>query len=149
MVGLDSDQGVPDDADEVMRVGNSVAAVVAYFPPVEFREIESAEVGIVNEVPQEELLRRFPALDYDRELIPSVTPILFVDDSDPPTLLIHGDADPLVNVTHSFAIKEQFDNNQVESELIVIPGAEHGFRGEDAVKANNARLAWFQKYLLD
>ena len=149
MVGLDSDQGVTDDADEVMRVSNSVAAVVAYFPPVEFREIESAEVGIVNEVPIEELLGRFPALDFDEKLIPSVAPILFVDNSDPPTLLIHGDADPLVNVTHSYAIKEQFDKNQVESELIVIPGAEHGFRGEDAIRANDARLVWFQKYLTD
>jgi len=149
MIGLDSDQGVTDDSDEVMRTGNSVAAVVAYFPPVEFREVESAEVGIINEVPQEELLGRFPALDYDDELIPSVTPILFVDETDPPTLLVHGDADPLVNVTHSYAIKEKFDSNEVESELIVIPGAEHGFRGEDAIRANNARLAWFQKHLSD
>ena len=149
MIGLDSDQGVTDDSDEVMRTANSVAAVVAYFPPVEFREVESAEVGIINEVPQEELLGRFPALDYDDELIPSVTPILFVDETDPPTLLVHGDADPLVNVTHSYAIKEKFDSNGVESELIVIPGAEHGFRGEDAIRANNARLAWFQKHLSD
>ena len=149
MVGLDSDQGLIDDSDEVMQVGNSVAAVVAYFPPVEFREAESVAVGIVNEVTIEELFGRFPALDFDKDLIPSVAPILFVDSSDPPTLLIHGDADPLVNVTHSYAIKEHFENHQVESELIVIPGAEHGFRGEDAVRANKARLAWFQKYLLD
>ena len=47
-----------------MQIGNSVAAVVAYFPPVEFREAESAAVGIVNAVSQEELLGRFPALDF-------------------------------------------------------------------------------------
>ena len=149
MAGLDSDSGIIDDSDEVMQIGNSVAAIVAYFPPVEFREAESAAVGIINEVSQGELLGRFPALDFDEELIPSVAPILFVDAGDPPTLLVHGDADPLVNVTHSYAIKEQFENHQVESELIVIPGAKHGFRGEDAILANDARLAWFQKYLLD
>ena len=149
MLGLDSDTGKNDERDEVMQVDNSVAAVVAYFPPVAFREEESLPVGIVNNVAEEELLSRFPALDYDPELVPTVSPILFVDANDPPTLLIHGDEDPLVDVTHSYAIKEKFEKEGVESELIVIPGGKHGFGGEDAARANEARLEWFQKFLLD
>ena len=149
MLGLDSDTGKNDERDTVMQVDNSVAAVVAYFPPVAFREEESLPVGIVNNVAEEELLSRFPALDYDPELVPTVSPILFVDENDPPTLLIHGDQDPLVDVTHSYAIKEKFEKEGVESELIVIPGGKHGFGGEDAARANKARLEWFQKFLLD
>lgn len=149
MIGLDSDQGLSDDPDEVMQSGNSVAAVVAYFPPVDFREEDSATEGIVTRVSQEELLARFPALDFDTDLIDSVSPILFADVGDPPTLLIHGDADPLVDITHSFAMQAEFESQQVESELIVIPDGKHGFGGENAIRANNARLAWFQKYLLD
>ena len=149
MLGLDSDTGKNDDRDAVMQAGNSVAAVVAYFPPVAFREEESLPVGIVNNVAEEELLSRFPALDYDPELVPTVSPILFVDANDPPTLLIHGDEDPLVDVTHSYAIKEKFEKEGVKSELIVISGGKHGFGGEDAARANNARLEWFQKFLLD
>lgn len=149
MLGLDSDTGKNDERDAVMQVDNSVAAVVAYFPPVAFREEESLPVGIVNNVAEEELLSRFPALDYDPELVPTVSPILFVDANDPPTLLIHGDEDPLVDVTHSYAIKEKFEKEGVESKLIVIPGGKHGFGGEDAARANNARLEWFQKFLLD
>ena len=149
MLGLDSDTGKNDERDAVMQVDNSVAAVVAYFPPVAFREEESLPVGIVNNVAEEELLSRFPALDYDPELVPTVSPILFVDSNDPPTLLIHGDEDPLVDVTHSYAIKEKFEKEGVESELIVIPGGKHGFGGEDASRANKARLEWFQKFLLD
>ena len=149
MLGLDSDTGKSDDKDAVMQVDNSVAAVVAYFPPVAFREEESLPVGIVNNVAEEELLSRFPALDYDPELVPTVSPILFVDANDPPTLLIHGDEDPLVDVTHSYAIKEKFEKEGVKSELIVISGGKHGFGGEDAARANNARLEWFQKFLLD
>lgn len=149
MLGLDSDTGKNDERDAVMQVDNSVAAVVAYFPPVAFREEESLPVGIVNNVAEEELLSRFPALDYDPELVPTVSPILFVDANDPPTLLIHGDEDPLVDVTHSYAIKEKFEKEGVESKLIVIPGGKHGFGGEDAARANKARLEWFQKFLLD
>ena len=130
MLGLDSDEGLAEDSDSVMQIGNSVAAVVAYFPPVAFREQESLPVGIINNVSEEELLSRFPALDYDAALVPTVSPILFVDSSDPPTLLIHGDQDPLVDVTHSFAIKAEFDKEGVESELIVIPGGKHGFGGK-------------------
>ena len=149
MLGLDSDSGKNDERDAVMQVDNSVAAVVAYFPSVAFREEESLPVGIVNNVAEEELLSRFPALDYDPELVPTVSPILFVDANDPPTLLIHGDEDPLVDVTHSYAINEKFEKEGVESELIVIPGGKHGFGGEDAARANKARLEWFQKFLLD
>ena len=149
MLGLDSDEGLAEDSDSVMQIGNSVAAVVAYFPPVAFREQESLPVGIINNVSEEELLSRFPALDYDAALVPTVSPILFVDSSDPPTLLIHGDQDPLVDVTHSFAIKAEFDKEGVESELIVIPGGKHGFGGGDAERANKARLDWFENYLLD
>ena len=149
MLGLDSDTGKNDERDAVMQVDNSVAAVVAYFPPVAFREEESLPVGIVNNVAEEELLSRFPALDYDPELVPTVSPILFVDANDPPTLLIHGDEDPLVDVTHSYAINEKFEKEGVESELIVIPGGKHGFGGEDAARANKARLEWFQKFLLE
>ena len=149
MLGLDSDTGKNDERDAVMQVDNSVAAVVAYFPPVAFREEESLPVGIVNNVAVEELLSRFPALNYDPELVPTVSPILFVDAKDPPTLLIHGDEDPLVDVTHSYAIKEKFEKEGVESELIVIPGGKHGFGGEDAARASKARLEWFQRFLLD
>ena len=94
-------------------------------------------------------MSRFPALDYDPELVPTVSPILFVDANDPPTLLIHGDEDPLVDVTHSYAIKEKFEKEGVESELIVIPGGKHGFGGEDAARADKARLEWFQIFMLD
>ena len=53
-----------------------------------------------------------------------------------------------MDVTHSYAIKKKFEKEGVESELIVV-GGKHGFGGEDAARANKARLEWFQKFLLD
>jgi len=35
----------------------------------------------------------------------------------------------------------------VKSEFITIPGAGHGFRGEDAAMADAKRLAWFDMVL--
>ncbi|MDE0730729.1 MAG: alpha/beta hydrolase, partial [Longimicrobiales bacterium] len=88
MLGLASDDGVMDSNDEILRTPARVAAVVAYYPPVDLRAI----VG-----PSE----RFPALDFSEEQAASISPILFASPDDPPTLLIHGDADMLVNVGNS------------------------------------------------
>ena len=138
MVGLDADAGDPNSDDEVMRQDNSVAAVVAYFPPVDLRQL--AGPGSWSE--------RFPALNFDPEKAESISPILHADPDDPPTLLIHGDADGLVGIENSVMMQEEFQSKNVESQFITIPGGRHGFQGDDAQLADSARLEWFKKYLL-
>ncbi len=135
MLGLNSDTGMQDASDEILRQANDVAAVVAYYPPVDLREI----VG-----PSE----RFPALNFEKEHAAAISPILLADPNDPPTLLIHGDADDLVDINNSVIMYAEFKKQNVESEFITIPGAGHGFRGTEASQAAAARLAWFKKYLL-
>lgn len=134
MIGLDSDSGDAQSDDPVMQGDNSVTTVVAYFPPVDLRELTG---------PNE----RFPALDYPAEQSASISPILHVDAGDPPTLLIHGDADDLVPVSHSQDLYAVLEEQGVEADFVTIVGGQHGFRGENAVKADRLRLEWFQKYL--
>ncbi|MDD9891026.1 MAG: alpha/beta hydrolase [Gammaproteobacteria bacterium] len=136
MLGMDSDQGDPSARDEVMRHDNEVAAVVAYFPPVDLREITGPN-------------DRFPALDFPQEKAASISPILFADAGDPPTLLIHGDADDLVPISNSIIMQAEFEAHSVVSDFITIPGAGHGFRGDDATRAANASVAWFKQHLLE
>jgi dipeptidyl aminopeptidase/acylaminoacyl peptidase len=52
-----------------------------------------------------------------------------------------------VNLEHSEKILAEFKKNNVPTDLIVMKGAGHGFRGEDATKATAALVAWFDKYL--
>lgn len=113
---------------------SDVAAVVAYFPPVDLRRI----VG-----PNE----RFPALDFAQEDAESVSPLLHVSADDPPTLLIHGDQDDLVPVSASEIMYEELQEKEVTSKLIIIEGASHGFRGEHGERAIKASVEWFEKYL--
>ena len=138
MVGLDADAGDPNSDDVVMQQDNSVAAVVAYFPPVDLRQL--AGPGSWSE--------RFPALNFDPEKAESISPILHADPDDPPTLLIHGDADGLVGIENSVMMQEEFQSKNVESQFITIPGGGHGFQGDDAQLADSARLEWFKKHLL-
>ncbi len=134
MLGNASDEGNPDSDDEVEQTGNRVAAVVAYFPPVDLQ-------GLTG--PNE----RFPALDFDAEKATAISPVLFVSEDDPPTLLVHGDADQLVPLANSERIKAAFDEASVTSKLVVIEGAAHGFRGEDSERAASALVAWFNEHL--
>ena len=134
MLGLDSDQGDPNAREEVMRQSNDVAAIVAYFPPVDLRELAGPN-------------DRFPALDFPQANAAAISPILHADADDPPTLLIHGDADDLVPISHSEIMQAEFEKQSIVSNFITIPGAGHGFRGDDAVWAANASVAWFQQHL--
>jgi acetyl esterase/lipase len=134
MLGTTADEGTKDAADEVERATSRVAAVVAYFGPVDLREW----VG-----PNEQ----FPALEFDPKLAESVSPLLHVTPDDAPTLLIHGDKDYLVKLDKSDRIFAALKKEKVPSELIVIEGAGHGFPGEMGVRASKALTDWFDKYL--
>ena len=149
MVGLAKEQVQATASAAEGELDASLAAIVAYFPPVDFREEETAAAGIISEVTQDELFSRFPALIFDEALIPSMSPITHVDPADPPTLLIHGDADPLVHISHSIAMSKKLKSNNIKSDFLVIEGGKHGFRGENSAIANQARLAWFQEHLLN
>jgi len=92
---------------------------------------------------------RFPALEFDPELGDSVSPLLHVTADDAPTLLIHGDQDELVPLSHSENIKQAFEEKQVVHELIIIEGAAHGFRGEAQQRATKNMVEWFLTHLLN
>lgn len=135
ILGTASDEGDKKAKDVVDRTSDRVAAVVAYFPPVDLREWVGTKID------------KFPALDFDKKLADSISPVLFVTDDDPPTLLIHGDKDTLVKLDNSQRILGEFKKHKVPCDLVVIPGAGHGFVGEQGRQAAKALIAWFDKYL--
>ena len=139
VLGMMSDEGDPTAKDEVLRTSSRVAAVVAYYPPTDLRPY----VKIGNPRRQQ-----FPALQFDPNQAPSVSPLLHVTPDDPPALMIHGDQDELVPLWHSEKLQEALTKKGVESELLVIKNAAHGFRGEDAKRAGDAWVAWFETHLL-
>lgn len=113
----------------------SVAAVVAYFPPVDL----TWRVGPSD---------RFPALDFPAEQAAAVSPIRFVDASDPPVKLIHGDADELVPLRDSELIAAELESAGVAHDLLVIKGGDHGFRNpEHRAMASRAMIDWFREHL--
>jgi acetyl esterase/lipase len=105
MLGLASDGGNASSKDPVERVPDNVKAVVAYYPPVDLRRMTG---------PSE----RFPALDFDNKLAADISPLLFVDKADPPTLIVHGNADKLVPLASGQSIYDALKSAGVETNLI-------------------------------
>jgi acetyl esterase/lipase len=134
MLGNTVDSGDTASRDPVLRAPSRLAAVVAYFPPVDLRGMAGPS-------------DRFPALNFDTTLSASISPILFVTPDDPPSLLIHGTADTLVPDSHSKRIHAAFQQQKVPTDLILIEGAGHGFQGAAAQQAAEASVRWFTKYL--
>src|SRR2546421_2741352 len=144
MIGLASDNGDPAAKEDFMKEGDRVAAVVAYFPPVDLRQLARG----LNPPPSGTVLDRFPALNFEKEKAADFSPIVFVTPDDPPTLLIHGDKDQLVNISNSQIMFDALKKNNVKTDFITIPGADHGFRGEDAKRAMAATVSWFEQTLV-
>ena len=159
MLGLASDEGDPDATDEVLRVSSRVAAVVAYYPPVDLRHWGGPSEGFPATLPERGLFfargvmvpgatDRFVALDFEEDLGATVSPILHVSSDDPPTLLVHGDADALVDLNNSELMHSALVSAGVETDLVVIAGAGHGFRSEaDRAQASEALVGWFEEHL--
>ena len=136
LLGLDPDAGDPQARDVVLRGASGVAAVVAYFPPVDLRGFTGPS-------------KQFPALEFPNELAPSVSPIDFVSSDDPPVLLIHGDADKLVPIAHSARMRAGLAAAGATVDFVTIPGGDHGFTNPaHSQRAMELTVSWFARYLL-
>ena len=162
MLGLASDTGDPSAEDEVLRGSSQVAAVVAYYPEVDMRP-QSQSYGDFPPLTTEayfygnglvvpRALERWPALDLEETVAASISPILYVSSDDPPTLLVHGDADTIADLNSSQtmhgALMKSHVKSHVETDLVVIEGAGHSWRTpEQRTRATDALVGWFEKHL--
>jgi len=71
--------------------------------------------------------------------------ITHLDAKDPPTLLVHGEADKVVPVSQSREFARALKSKGVASELVVIPGADHSFTGTSLEETRKASLLALNK----
>ena len=65
--------------------------------------------------------------EKDRVLCVAGSPVTYIDEQDPPALILHGTKDRLVPVKQSELLHRAFGKAGVSSELVVIPEAPHSF----------------------
>ena len=164
MIAMSGKPGPAESKDPVDRETSRVQAVGCFFPPTDFLNY-GQEGRDVFTVLEEELAAFKAPFDF-RELDPKshrfhpiedrgrrmaiageISPITHVTPDDPPTLIIHGDADKLVPLQQSQTMEKRLRAVHVPVKVIVKPGAGHGwadFRPDMEAIGN-----WFDRYLAE
>jgi acetyl esterase/lipase len=160
MQGTAGDQGNPRAADPVARQSSRVQAVGCFFPPTDFLNYgKEGEIALGRGVlsgfkapfdfhefdPQTRRFMRVTDEEKVLELGRQISPITHVSSDDPPTLIIHGDADTLVPIQQAELIVGKLKAAGVEAELVTKQGAAHGW--PNLVDDVRTIADWFDRHL--
>lgn len=160
MQGTAGAAGDPNANDEVDRESSRVAAVACFFPPTDFFNYgkpgeDALGRGILKgfrapfdfEEIDGETKRYVEITDEDKlqEIGKAISPVNHASSDDPPTLIIHGDADELVPIQQAEIMLAALEKAGVETKLVTKQGAGHGWA--DLPKDLETLADWFDEHL--
>jgi len=163
MQGTAGTAGDPQAKDEVERASSRVQAVACFFPPTDFLNYGQTGENALGRGILKDFSAPFAFQEFDPkrgragayvlvtdenkilEIGKQISPINHVSADDPPTLIIHGDKDLLVPMQQAEIIIAKLKAAGVPAELVVKPGAAHGWPNID--KDMPTIVNWFDKYL--
>lgn len=133
LAALTPEKGSPESGDPLKRVDTSVAAVAAFFPPADFLQWGDVIVTAESRPIVIRMVQRLvwpnqdnpPTGDDFLEALRRVSPVHRVTSAAPPFLLIHGNADPVVPLQQSEALKAALEGAGVPVELVIKEGGGH------------------------
>ncbi len=141
--------GVTGDVREFEGTGGNaeqsskVACVVNVYGPSDFTKSYGKSVDAAEVLP----LFLGGNLETARRLHVRASPLYWVTPNAAPTLCIHGTEDKYVDHEQAVWLVDRLKAAGVEAELLTLPGAGHGFRGQDAATAEKAMIGFFDKNL--
>ena len=160
MLGTAGDAGDKNARDPVDQTSSRVQAVACFFPPTDFLNYgKPGEIAIGCGVlkgfkppfdfheqdPATKTFVRITDLGKILEIGREISPVYHASSDDPPTLIIHGDADKLVPIQQAEAVLEKLKGAGVETKLVVKEGAGHGW--PDLIKDTVTIADWFDQHL--
>jgi acetyl esterase/lipase len=107
---------------------SSLKGCISFYAPSDM--MEAYETGTENDlIKTRPLLREYLGgyRDLKKATYEEASAIRFVSAKSPPTLLFHGDADPIVPIEQSLRLHQALEKNGVKSTLIRLPWATHAF----------------------
>ena len=131
------------DGDQNPGAGSGVSCVVNFYGTSDLTRSYGRSVDA------HEVLPLFLGGDVNQQRKRHVlaSPLYWVNPKAAPTLLVHGTDDKYVNYEQATWIHEKLKGAEVEVELLTLQGAGHGFKGEDARRAEEAMVRWFDGHL--
>src|SRR5207248_4551871 len=122
MLATTGDDGDPQAKDEALRHSSRVAAAVALCPPTDLRGWTTDPPEAIKKLPQLK-----PPLTFDAAKEAEVSPLLLIKDKSAPILMIHGDKDVLVPISHSQNMLEALTKREMGGKLVTVEGGGHSF----------------------
>ena len=160
MQGTSGDTGDKSARDAIDQTSSRVQAVGCFFPPTDFLNYgKPGEIalgcGILKgfkppfdfheQDPNTKMFVRITDVGKILEIGRQISPVYHASSDDPPTLIIHGDADLLVPIQQAELVLEKLKSSGVETKLVVKKGAQHGW--PDLVKDVAIIADWFDEHL--
>jgi dipeptidyl aminopeptidase/acylaminoacyl peptidase len=160
-VAMKGDDGNAASQDAVERESSRVQAAGVFFPPTDLTNIGDRGESMVDLMRQRGVADpSFQFYDVDAKtgarmlisdpeqilaILRELSPTAHVTADDPPTLLIHGDADKAVPVQQSHRLMDRLTAANVPARLVIREGMGHAWPGWEA---DSALLAdWFDTHL--
>jgi acetyl esterase/lipase len=139
LVGTSPEIELENTSQEWEKRPAAVSAIVAFAPPTDLAKFVTDNPAELDEQP----VLRLTADQY-REF----SPVTYVSSNDPPTLIMHGNADESVPMVQGVLMFEALQNAGVESAFIEFDATSHSPTLEQAERGVVSALEWFEKYLL-
>lgn len=127
---------IGDHLDQSSRVD----AIVSLYGASNLQSIlaQSTEFGLTVRIPALKLLLG-DVPEKKPELAKLASPVAHLDKSDPPLLLIHGDADPQMPYEQSREFTTAYEALKLQVKFVTLPGSRHG--GEEFYDDERSSLA--------
>jgi dipeptidyl aminopeptidase/acylaminoacyl peptidase len=160
MVAMRGEAGNAASEDAVERVSSRVQAVGCFFPPTDLSNFVGSEniVDVLGQRGAVDPSFQFHDVDQqtgartlvtDREtvlrMLREFSPVSHVTADDPPTILIHGDADKAVPVQQSQRLIDRLHEMNVPARLVVREGLGHAWSRWEA--DTGLIVEWFDVHL--
>lgn len=115
------------DVGPNLGVSSRIQAVCDFFGPTDFARMSDFP-GIENhdapDSPESKLIGG--PIQENKDKVQRANPITYVTKDDPPFLIVHGDADPIVPYNQSVLLRNALDHAGVKVTLYTVQGGGHG-----------------------
>jgi acetyl esterase/lipase len=109
------------------RESSAVQAIVSYFGASNLTTILAQSTPFGLGIREPALKRLLGALPKENEPAAKLaSPVFHVDRTDPPLLMLHGDQDPQMPINQSHELQGAYEQQGLDTKLIVVHGAAHG-----------------------
>ncbi|MCU0719181.1 MAG: alpha/beta hydrolase [Pirellula sp.] len=148
--GIDPNQiGVTGGRDDIDRESAAVQAVAIFYPVTDLLNLDGSTEDLGDGGPPKSFVKAFGPEAQDKERWQQIgrdaSPIYFVDQELPPTLIYHGDADTLVPLKQSERFRDEAAKYDREVKIVIHKGGSHGW--VSMVWDIRAFGDWFDRHL--